>query len=93
MKTLPASQVSREQEHLYSKLKEGPLILTVDGHEEGVLVQPALWNQLLERLEEQADLITALAVELEIERGETTFEPVDIRELKAWARGESIVPA
>ena len=71
-------------------LDQATLLLTHHGHAAGVLVQPAVWNQLLERLEEQNDLITALTMELEAERGETDFEPVDVAELKALVLGESV---
>jgi PHD/YefM family antitoxin component YafN of YafNO toxin-antitoxin module len=91
--TLPASQMRRDQDDIFSRLKKGPLLFTRHGQAAGVLVEPAAWNQLLERLEKQSDLITALSVELEEERGETTFEPLDVEELKAWANGESTVPA
>ena len=93
MTTLPASRVCRDEDDILSRLREGPLLLTQHGQAAGILLQPAVWNQLLERLEKQSDLITALTVELEMERGETTFEPVEIEELKAWARGEANVPA
>ncbi len=90
MTTLPASSMRRDQSKIFATLNKGPLLFTHHGHAAGVLVQPAVWNQLLERLEEQDDLITALTVELEAERGETDFEPVDVAELKALARGESV---
>jgi hypothetical protein len=90
MTTLPASRMRRDQGRIFAMLDQATLLLTHHGHAAGVLVQPAVWNQLLERLEEQNDLITALTMELEAERGETDFEPVDVAELKALVRGESV---
>ena len=92
MTTFSASAMRRQQGMIFETVKKRPILFTHHGHAAGVLVHPDVWNRLLERLEDQADLIMALTVELEAERGEAEFEPADIEALEAMAKGE-VLPA
>ena len=67
-----------------------PVLLTQRGHAAGVLVHPDQWNRLIDALEDQGDLATALAAELAVERGEEEVVEADIAELEAMAKGEQI---
>jgi hypothetical protein len=75
-----ASITDLKQRHLevLAMLENGPVVLASRNQPVG------------DRLEDQADLITVLKGELQIERGEVETEDFDIAEFEAMVRGEPI---
>ena len=51
METLPVSELRSHQAEVMSRLQKAPILLTQRGRGAGVLVDPALWNELVERAE------------------------------------------
>ena len=69
MTTLPASSMRREQGVIFTQLQKSPILFTHHGHAAGVLVEPAVWNRLVERLEELDDTVAALEAKIELLTG------------------------
>jgi len=51
MPTLPVSELRTRQAEIVAQLKKGPVLLTQHGRGAGVLVDPSMWNELVERAE------------------------------------------
>ena len=64
---------------------EGPLIVANAATPVCVMVPPATWDQMVQRIENLTDLVDGLRAELEIERGEVVLEDIDIDQLRAQA--------
>jgi PHD/YefM family antitoxin component YafN of YafNO toxin-antitoxin module len=90
-KTLPISDLRFKQAEVLADLPAGPVLFTRQGKAAAVLVDPNQWNRLLERLQDQQDIISILRQELEEERGEAKLIAVDEDELRAW--GDEAVPS
>ncbi len=58
--TLPISELRHAQAQVIGRLTDGPIVLTQRGKAAAVLVEPSLWNRLLERLEDLDDAVEGL---------------------------------
>ncbi len=76
MPTMSLSDFRKHQIETLTALKTEPVVLTQNGRDSAVLVLPAQWNQLIDRLADLEDLIAALEMELAIERGEVEVETI-----------------
>jgi len=94
MNTLPqmTSITDLKNRHLevFAKLGMGPVVIAQRNQPAGVLVSPAQWDTIAERLEDMADMIAALNAELEIEHGKAEWIDTDISKLEAMAAGDAI---
>lgn len=59
-KLVPISDMRIHQNALLAQMAEGPVVLTQRGRAAAVLVEPGLWNELVERLGELQDTVDAL---------------------------------
>lgn len=57
MPTLPVSELRTRQAEVLAQLKKSPVLLTQRGRGAGVLVDPDLWNELVERAERYEALL------------------------------------
>jgi len=85
---MPASAMRREQGQIFDQLRDAPILFTHHGHAAGVLVQPQLWNRLVERLEDLDDTIAALEARIELLTG--ADDTISLAELEGMLSG---VPA
>lgn len=76
MQTMSLSDFRKHQLETLATLKTEPVVLTQNGRDSAVLVLPAQWNQLIDRIEELEDLVAALEMELAIERGEVEVDTI-----------------
>jgi PHD/YefM family antitoxin component YafN of YafNO toxin-antitoxin module len=76
MPTMSLSDFRKHQLETLAALKTDPVVLTQNGRDSAVLVLPAQWNQLIDRLADLEDLIAALEMELAIERGDVEVETI-----------------
>ena len=74
---VPVSDFRIRQTDVLSKLTNGPVYLTQRSKPAAVLLSNGIWNHLLQRLDEQDDLIAALKAELAIANGEYVPEEID----------------
>jgi len=73
---VPVSDFRIHQSNVLDKLTNGPVYLTQRSKPAAVLLSTTLWDQLLNQLENQEDLIDALKAELAIAQG--SYEPEEI---------------
>ena len=73
---VPVSDFRIHQSNVLDKLTNGPVYLTQRSKPAAVLLSTTFWDQLLNRLENQDDLIGALKAELAIAQGD--YEPEEI---------------
>lgn len=57
----PISDLRHNQAQMLDRLDDGPIVLTQRGKAAAVLVGPAHWNRLMERLEDLEDTVDGLA--------------------------------
>ena len=81
----PISALKHKHLDVFKQLKNGPVVLASRSQPVGVLLAPAQWNALAERLEDLEATVTALEAELALAHGEETVEEIDLEELKAQA--------
>lgn len=80
---VPVSDFRIHQSEVLDKLTNGPVYLTQRSKPAAVLLSATLWDQLLNRLENQEDLIEALKAELSIAQGNYEPEEIDFDALEA----------
>jgi len=78
---VPISKLRQTQNEILARLSRSPVVLTQHGEAVAVLVDPEMWNQLLEDLETWQDSFDALEVKYRILNGEE--EVVDWEEIEA----------
>jgi len=61
---------------VFALLEKGPVVINNRSQPVGVLVSPAAWDRLMERLEDQEDIIDALQMKLDIAQGKVEVETV-----------------
>ena len=76
MQTMSLSDFRKHQLETLAALKTEPVVLTQNGRDSALLILPAQWNQLIDRLEDLEDTVAALEMELAIERGEVEVATV-----------------
>ena len=66
---MPISSLRHTQNEVLSKLPSSPVVLTQHGRAVAVLVDPGVWNDLLEELETWQDSFAALEAKYQIAVG------------------------
>lgn len=79
---VPVSDFRIHQSEVLDKLMNGPVYLTQRSKPAAVLLSATLWDQLLNRLENQEDLIGSLKAELAIAQGQYEPETIDFDALE-----------
>ncbi|MCE7986992.1 MAG: type II toxin-antitoxin system prevent-host-death family antitoxin [Caldilinea sp. CFX5] len=90
---VPVSDLRMKHLQVFNLMNNGPVFLAQRSKPAGVLVSVEQWDRLMERLDEQNDLIDALKMELAIARGEETVETISEAEIEAWLSVDEKVPA
>ena len=85
---MPISKLRQTQNELLSRLPESPVVLTQHGRAVAVLIDPEMWNDLLEELETWQDSFAALEAKYQVALGEQ--EVLDWDETRAT---KNAVPA
>jgi len=78
---MPISSLRQTQNKVLGKLPESPVVLTQHGRAVAVLVDPDMWNDLLEELETWQDSFAALEAKYQVAIGED--EVLDWKTAKA----------
>ena len=78
---VPISKLRLTQNEILGKLSQSPVVLTQHGEAAAVLVDPKMWNDLLEELETWQDSFDALEAKYRLAIGEE--EVIDWEEAKA----------
>ncbi|MEZ4731966.1 MAG: type II toxin-antitoxin system prevent-host-death family antitoxin [Caldilineaceae bacterium] len=78
---------------VFARLEKGPVVINNRSQPVGVLLSPAAWDRLMERLEDQEDIIDALQMKLDIARGEVEMETITATEIEEWIKADEPVPA
>lgn len=78
---------------VFARLEKGPVVINNRSQPVGVLLSPAAWDRLMERLEDQEDIIDALQMKLDIARGEVEVETITATEIEEWIKADEPVPA
>ena len=87
----PITHMQTKPGEVLAKLNAGPVILAQRSKPAAVLVSVEQWNRLIERLEDQEDIIDALEAKLEITTGKT--EMMTQAEIKDWLEEDALIPA
>jgi PHD/YefM family antitoxin component YafN of YafNO toxin-antitoxin module len=66
---MPISRLRQTQNKVLGKLPESPVVLTQHGRAVAVLVDPEMWNGLLEELETWQDSFAALEAKYQVAIG------------------------
>jgi prevent-host-death family protein len=66
---MPISRLRQTQNEILAKLPESPVVLTQHGRAVAVLVDPEMWNDLVEELETWQDSFAALEAKYQIAVG------------------------
>ena len=76
MQTMSLSDFRKHQLETLATIQTEPVVLTQNGRDSALLILPAQWNQLIDRLTDLEDTVAALEMELAIARGEVEVETV-----------------
>ena len=87
----PITTMQRHPQQVLAMLENGPVVLANRSKPTAILVSVALWDRLIERLEDQQDMIDALEVKLSIASGQT--EMMTQSEIQEWLTADERVPA
>lgn len=87
----PITHMQTKPSEVLAKLEAGPVILAQRSKPAAVLVSVAQWDRLIERLEDQADIIDALEAKLEIVTGKV--EMMTQTEIEDWLAEDELIPA
>jgi PHD/YefM family antitoxin component YafN of YafNO toxin-antitoxin module len=94
MKRLPqfagVSDLRNNHLAVFAQLADGPVVLLNRTQPQGILLSPAQWDTLMDRLEDQEAIIEVLTAELQVERGEMTPESLAEQTFAEWLSGESV---
>lgn len=74
--TLPISELRHAQAQVIGRLSNGPIVLTQRGRAAAILVDPAMWNRLLEQLEDLQDTVDGLEALAEYRKDPSTTRPL-----------------
>ncbi len=90
-----ASISDMKHEHLkvLAMLDQGPVVLASRNQPVGVLLSPKQWEKLMERIEEQQDVIDVLEAKFELANGSDSIEELDDIEIQSWLGISTYVPA
>lgn len=87
---VPVTDLRMRHVQVFELLNNGPVILAQRSRPAAVLVSVTMWDHLMQRLEEQEDLIEVLEAELAIATGETSVERLSEDEIAEWA-GDAVL--
>ena len=87
---VPVTDLRMKHVEVFALLDKGPVILAQRSRPAAVLVSTMLWDRLMDRLEEQDDLIEVLQAELDIATGKTRVERLSSEEIEEWA-GDAVL--
>ncbi len=87
---VPVSDFRIRQTNVLSKLNNGPVYLTQRSKPAAVLLSNGVWDHLLQRVDDQDDLIAALKAELAIANGEYIPEEINFDELETEVESDAI---
>lgn len=87
----PITHMQTKPGEVLAKLNAGPVILAQRSKPAAVLVSVEQWNRLIERLEDQEDIIDALETKLEITTGKA--EMMTQTEIEDWLEEDALIPA
>lgn len=90
---VPVSDLRMKHLQVFELMSNAPVFLAQRSRPAAVLISVEQWDRLMERLEDQNDLIDALKMELAIARGEETVETLSEAEIAAWLGVDEKVPA
>jgi hypothetical protein len=86
----PISKMRTDHNVIMRLLKNGPVFLAQRGTLTAAMISIEEWNKIVNRLEEQQDIIDVLEAELELATGKEQFETVDLAELERMAYGDRV---
>lgn len=81
---VPVTDLRMKHVQVFELLGKGPVILAQRSRPAAVLVSITQWDRLMERLDEQDDLIEVLQAELDIASGKTKLERMPDEEIDEW---------
>ena len=85
--TLPISELRHAQAQVIGRLTDGPIVLTQRGKAAAILVDPSLWNRLLERLEDLDDAVEGLKALAEYNADPSSARPLEeILQGQVWGK-------
>jgi prevent-host-death family protein len=87
----PMTTIQRSPHKVMAMLAHGPVVLANRSKPAAVLVSVALWDRLMERLDDQEDIIEALEAKLAIETGKA--EMMAQAEIQSWLDSDEPLPA
>ncbi len=90
---VPVTDLRMKHVQVFDMLGKGPVILAQRSRPAAVLVSVAQWDRLMERLDDQADLIEVLQAELDIASGKTKLERMADEEIDEWLGADEKVLA
>jgi PHD/YefM family antitoxin component YafN of YafNO toxin-antitoxin module len=89
-KIIPVTDLRMKHIEVFGMLDNGPVILAQRSRPAAVLVSVQQWDRLMERLEDQDDLIEVLQAELDIATDKTTVERLSEAEIAEWS-GDAVL--
>ena len=89
----PITTIQKAPTEVLAMLTNGPVILAQRSRPAAVLVSVEQWDKLIERLEDQADIIDALQMKLDIARGDVEVETFTADQLNQFIGADDRVPA
>lgn len=90
---VPVTDLRMKHVQVFELLSKGPVILAQRSRPAAVLVSVELWDRLMERLDDQDDLIEVLQAELDIASGKTKPERMTNEEIDEWLGADEKVLA
>ena len=97
MNKLPqmATVADMRNDHLrvFAMLDKGPVLISSRSKPSAVILSPAMWDKIVERLDDQYDTIQALKAELDRATGKVKSRILSHEEVDAWVTDEQSVLA
>lgn len=87
----PITTMQRHPQQVLALLDNGPVVLANRSKPAAILVSVAQWDRLIERLDDQEDIIDALEAKLAIATGQA--EMMTQTEIQEWLAADERLPA
>lgn len=87
---IPVTDLRMKHVKVFELLNKGPVILAQRSRPVAVLVSVAMWDRLMQQLEDQEDLIDVLEAELDIATGKSEVERLSEEEIAEWS-GDAVL--
>jgi prevent-host-death family protein len=88
-KLIPMSDLRIHQNSVLARIAEGPVVLTQHGRAAAVLVEPDLWNELVQRLEDLQDTLDVMRGHQEMQEDPASVVPWEEVRAELRAREQS----